>query len=338
MPNSPDPSRRPRRFPLLPEYWQAAGVWLDAGGSLQPVSPVDAAAVILLRDSPDGVETYLTTHAKRSPFGPVNFPGGPVEAGDDDPLPWIGPTSIEWGRRWNDDVGAARRVTVTAARELFEITGILLAGADKYSTVQTVGGRDWSAVRDELYRLELSLRDLLVQRHLSLRTDLLWPVSRWVTPEFLHRRFDIRYFAVILPERQSVTELSGHSRGGAWVNLSQLARHLDLGVEVPRNSGTHETQPESPGGESRDSWLGDALGTPATVGRPQRELLAASVACLIQDLAPSRSVVEVIARPGDLSPREPVLEVRADGGYELVVPPRSRGRSSRMAVGERPGW
>lgn len=298
MPNSPDLTRRPRSFPLLPEYWRAAQVWQEADGGLRPVTPVDAAGIILLRDGPGGVETYLTTHAQRSPFGPVAFPGGPVDAADDEPLPWTGPSSIEWGRRWHDDVGVTRRTVVAAARELFERTGILLAGAEPHSTVETGDGRDWADARQNILSRHESMRHLLESRHLRLRTDLLWPVARWVTPEFLHRRYDNRFFAVILPERQKVTDLAEHPRPGLWVTMQQLT--------------------------TENTWLGDTLGAPHTVGRPLSELLGATMSGLLQDLASARSVVEIIARPRDLSARMPLLASDGGCGFQLVLPGRQR--------------
>lgn len=298
MPNSPDLRRRPRSFPLLPEYWQAAEVWQEAGGGLRPVTPVDAASIILIRDSPEGVQIYLCTHPQRSPFGPVAFPGGAVDGADDEHLPWSGPPATEWGRRWNDDVGVTRRTVVAAARELFERTGILLAGTDNYSTVETGDGRDWAAARESILARRESMRDLLETRHLTLRTDLLWPVARWVTPEFLHRRYDTRFFAVILPERQMVTDLTEHPRPGVWVSMEQLA--------------------------AEDTWLGDTLQAPHTVGRLRSELLGATMSGLLQDLASARSVVEIIARPRDLSPRMPSLAADPQHGYHLVLPGRER--------------
>ncbi|MDO5618574.1 NUDIX hydrolase [Kocuria sp.] len=322
MPNSPDRGHQPRRFPLLPEYRKAAEVWQASEGQLTPVTPLDAAGLMLLRDSPDGVETYLTTHAQRSPFGPVAFPGGPVDGDDDDPLPWVGPSSTAWGRRWCDDVGVTRRTVVAAARELFERTGILLAGPDMYSTVETGDGRDWMVGREEVLARTLTMGQLLDSRHLKLRTDLLWPVARWVTPEFLHRRYDTRFFAVILPERQSVTQIPNHPKPGLWATVDRLVAHL----EEPQTGQVDSRA------DRMDTWLGDTLGLPQTVGRSQRDLLGATMSGLLQELAAARSVVEVIARPRDLSPQVPDLAVETDGSYELVLPRRPRRHRPRQGI------
>lgn len=310
---------------MLPQYWGAADAWTEAHGELTPVTPVDAAGVVLLRDSPEGVETYLLTQPWRSPFGPVAFPGGPAEVFDDEPLPWVGPSSTEWASRWKDDVGTSRRVLVAAVRELFEQTGILLAGQDQHTTVETVDGRDWSRVREDLLADEIRFRELLERRRLVLRTDLLWPLARWLTPEFLHRRYDIRYFAVILPERQTVSSLAERPRPGAWVPLARVAAAMPAsgapGADRPPGTGQSVVQ-----GHAHDErmWLGETIGSPHTVGKPQADLLSANVSCLIQDLADVRSVIEAIAHRNNVLPQQPQLRREEDGAYYLVVPPRER--------------
>lgn len=308
---------------------------MEAEGSWEPIEAVDAACVILLRDSPDGVETYLVTCPERSPFGPVAFPGGPVAAEDDDPLPWSGPPATEWGARWGDDVGSARRVAVTAIRELFEITGVLLAGQDGHSTAETMDGRDWLAVRQQVLARQLGFKEMLERRRLALRTDLLWPIARWATPDFLHRRYDIRYFAVILPERQTVTELPGHPRPGAWVPLKRLAAHIRPDGAAPSRGGDASSERE---GLEPDSWLGDTIGARSTAGKPQSVLLSANVSCLIQELAGVRSVVEAIAHPGDLGLRQPQLRRDDDGTFQLVVAPSIRHGRTRERAEAHGGW
>ncbi|MDO4253849.1 MAG: NUDIX hydrolase [Kocuria sp.] len=299
MQNSLDPTRRLRRFALLPQYRQAAQVWQEANGQLAPVTPVDAVGVVVLRDGPRGAQTFLCAHPPRSPFGPLAFPGGTADPVDDEPLPWIGPSARDWARRWHDDVGAIRRSVVAAARELFERTGVLVAGSDKYSTVVTGDGREWATARENVADRSWSMRHVLEMRRLRLRTDLLWPIARWISPEFLHRRYDTRFFAVILPERQNITGLPGQSKPGVWVDVDQL------------------NQPQS--------WVPEVLGHSAS-DIDQGRLFAAATMELVQDLSAARSVVEIIAKPRDLSARMPVLSTGPDGDFWLTVPPLAKRR------------
>ena len=46
---------------------------------------------------------------------------------------------------------------------------------------------------------------MLGRRGLMLRTDLLTPWARWITPEASPRRFDTWFFAAALPTGQTAT-------------------------------------------------------------------------------------------------------------------------------------
>ena len=79
-----------------------------------------------------------------------------------------------------------------ALRELFEEAGVLLAA--------TVVSEDRIREgRSALLRGEVTLPGLADALDLTLRTDRLVPLSRWVTPVPSPRRFDTRFFAAILP-------------------------------------------------------------------------------------------------------------------------------------------
>jgi len=51
---------------------------------------------------------------------------------------------------------------------------------------------------------------------LTLRTDLLVPLSRWVTPPIMPRRFDVRFFVAVLPEGAAPTFEGGEVVAHAW--------------------------------------------------------------------------------------------------------------------------
>ncbi|MFW6186918.1 MAG: NUDIX hydrolase, partial [Actinomycetota bacterium] len=113
-----------RYFEVPRHHREAAQAWLERGAGIPGSAPSPAAAVVFVRDGERGVETYLVYRPGNSPLGTVGFPGGPVEAHDDDPLDWAGPTPAEWARRLGseDDVGRARRAVVAAVRKAFEET------------------------------------------------------------------------------------------------------------------------------------------------------------------------------------------------------------------------
>ena len=52
---------------------------------------------------------------------------------------------------------------------------------------------------------------------LVLRSDLLKPWARWITPELESRRYDTRFFAAVLPERQRTREIRDEADEFAWL-------------------------------------------------------------------------------------------------------------------------
>lgn len=307
-----------RRFPLLPEYRAAAELWLDPEQDTAPVTAQDAACTVLLRDSPQGVETYLCTHELRSPFGSVAFPGGRVIGADDDPMPWSGPTGKQWAGLLQEDVGDARRAVMAAARTLFVTTGVLLAGRRSDSTIATSGGHDWMSVREEVAAGERSMAELMVERRLLLRTELLRPMAHWVTAQFVHRRFDLRCFLVILPERQEPSPLRSRDRPGAWVSPEQIlrARRDDTGFAAAARSG-------DPGLTAREA-LGGAEPRPDL-----HRLLTPFTLLLLEDLAGAGSAIAAAAHRPHLAPRMARLDRDDDGQLCFAVDRRSGGRRRR---------
>ena len=167
----------------------------------EPVVPRFAATVMLVRDSAPGqtkyriddgafppefpkgqeLEVFMMRRVKTMDFVPdaVVFPGGRVDPRDSNPeLPWCGPSPAEWakliGRAEND----ARRIVVAAAREVFEETGVLLAGPEHGTVVKDLSDPSWASDREALVHHELSFADILIRRGLVLRTDLLGTIPQ----------------------------------------------------------------------------------------------------------------------------------------------------------------
>ncbi|MFI7584921.1 NUDIX hydrolase [Kocuria sp. M1N1S27] len=286
---APRPPRRPavRYFEIPERQREAAQAWLERGAGIPGSSPTPAAAVVFVRDGDHGVETYLSYRSGNSPLGTVGFPGGTLEAHDDEPLDWAGPSPAEWARKLGTEgnLGRARRAVVAAVREAFEETGVLLAGADAMSTVESVEGAEWMSSREALAVGDVSLAQVLGRRRLALRSDLLKPLAHWVTSDFAHRRYDIHYFTAVVPDGQVASVLESKGSWGRWVDAAQAVA--------------------DPAG----SWLGDLVGKEDTVGRTIDDLSSPGVQCMLESVAECSSAITFLAKKRAVVARNPVLEV-----------------------------
>jgi glyoxylase-like metal-dependent hydrolase (beta-lactamase superfamily II)/8-oxo-dGTP pyrophosphatase MutT (NUDIX family) len=165
-----------------------------------PVVPIAAATVALLREALGGLELeVLLTHRPATmafAAGMHVFPGGRVDAADASDR--LAARSVIGGEAAAARLGgdlesdAALAAHIAAIRELWEESGILLA--DHGAPTPEIG-----AARRALVDGTAEFGDLAERLDLRLRTDVLQPLSRWVTPSGYPRRFDARFFAAVLP-------------------------------------------------------------------------------------------------------------------------------------------
>ncbi|MCS6986984.1 MAG: NUDIX domain-containing protein [Sphingomonadaceae bacterium] len=178
---------------------------------------VPAATVILVRDGPGGLEVLAIERAQAMGFagGAVAFPGGKV-----DPLDAPDPCSCS-GFEGLDPADALARVT--AARETFEETGILL------SKGPGVPAERRAELRQRSDRHELAFGTLLADLGHRLAAESLKPFARWVPPPGIHRRFDTRFY-VALPPPDEVHAADGTEAVTArWVTPAHLLAEADAG-------------------------------------------------------------------------------------------------------------
>lgn len=192
-------------------------------GREPPVPPRDAATVMLLRPGPaagPGLEVYMLRRKASMAFAPGGFvfPGGSVDDRDADrEVAWAGPDIADWGRVLDAPPELARALVCAAVRETFEESGVLLAGPSADSVVADTTNAAWESDRAALLDRSLSLAGLLRRRQLVLRSDLLRPWSRWITPIVEERRFDARFFAAALPPPQQPRDVGGEAAAVAWL-------------------------------------------------------------------------------------------------------------------------
>ena len=90
---------------------------------------------------------------------------------------------------------------IAAVRELWEESGILLADC-------AAPAGELEAARAALVAGSATFVDLAETLDLRLRTDLLAPLSRWVTPPGYPRRFDAHFFAAVLPDAAAAPSIA----------------------------------------------------------------------------------------------------------------------------------
>jgi 8-oxo-dGTP pyrophosphatase MutT (NUDIX family) len=208
---------------------------LFRAGSKRPVPPRDAATVVLLRDAERGPELYLLSRHTQMAFAPgmAVFPGGGVDERDRtsavDAGSWVGPSPDQWAARLGCDSATARALVVTAVRETFEETGVLLAGPDGHTTVPDTTTQQWEADRAALSAKEVSLADVLLRRGLRLRTDLLTPWAHWITPDYQPLRYDTRFFVALLPAQQHTRDVSTESDAVLWARPADALAAVEAG-------------------------------------------------------------------------------------------------------------
>ncbi|WP_196820699.1 NUDIX hydrolase [Arthrobacter sp. CAN_A6] len=283
-----------RLFPIHPDQLTAARSWVDHG-ERTPLKPRSASSVVLIRDSAVGTETYLSYRRGQSPLGVVGFPGGSIEESDDDAVEWFGPTPLSWAKALGiEDHNLARRHVLAAIRELFEETGVLLAGPDASSLVEGTNGREWMKAREAINEGECNFSEILQRRGLGVRTDLIKPLSHWLSPDFAHRRFDTHYFAAAQPVNQEPTILASKGVWGEWRWAAQ---------EVERRNTTQ---------------LGDEVGQPNTVGCTLSDLAVPAVEIILEKIGSSRGCIAYLSHKRPVKVYYPQL-AEQNGGLMLEV-------------------
>jgi glyoxylase-like metal-dependent hydrolase (beta-lactamase superfamily II)/8-oxo-dGTP pyrophosphatase MutT (NUDIX family) len=151
------------------------------------------------------------------------FPGGAVDPGDaDDRLvarSSVAPAEAAEALGGDLDPLAAIAAWIAAIREVFEEAGVLLA--------VTPSDRDALAdARSALLGGTRSFADVADGLDLRLATDRLVPLSRWVTPPTLPRRFDARFFVAELPEGSAATFEGGEVIAHEWIRPRDALRAM----------------------------------------------------------------------------------------------------------------
>ncbi len=192
--------------------------------------PVDAASVLLLRDSDARLQVLLLRRAQASQVlgGAYVFPGGKVDAEDHSAqaLALLSETPARLRGRLHEsalDPARAAGLFMAALREAFEECGVL-AGQDS----------EGPALAEQLRSLagRHGWHQSLRQSGRALRTDTLLPWSRWITPRqpaVTNKRFDTRFFLARVGEDQIARHDNFETTDSAWLTPQQALMRYAAG-------------------------------------------------------------------------------------------------------------
>ena len=183
-------------------------------------TPRPASTVLLLRDSPAGIEVFMQVRHSDMKFasGALVFPGGRVDP-EDHAL--AANTVLSPATVGLDPLAGALRVA--AIRETFEESGVLLAcPRGDTRLVSAARLRDLSA-KDQGFAQMLEAAELV------LAADLLVHFAHWITPVHNPRRFDTHFFALQAPADQVGAHDGTESVESMWIAPREVVAGSEAG-------------------------------------------------------------------------------------------------------------
>ena len=171
-----------------------------------------AATVLLLRDTPDGLEVLMTRRSSKASFAPSAFvfPGGGIDAAD-------GCCHAIAQRRATQNNEALMQA-VAAIRESFEELGVLLARHADGS---------WATQADiDAMNRQGHFSAQCAARGLTLAASDMHVLARWITDRDLPKRFDVPFLVARVPPNQVPVADEAEQFEPVWVRPADaLARH-----------------------------------------------------------------------------------------------------------------
>ncbi len=177
-----------------------------------------ASTILLLRQgAADAIEVFMMVRHYQIEFasGALVFPGGSVDAGDQD----IVARPVLYAGVDGDDQ-ATLQFRIAAIRETFEESRILLArprGSAELIDAKRAG-EIADRHRDALNDGKVTFADIIAETDLELAVDLLVPYAHWITPEGMKKRFDTWFFLAEAPPEQVGMHDGKESTDSIWLS------------------------------------------------------------------------------------------------------------------------
>ncbi len=217
----------------------------DAHVPVTPVEPKPAASVVLVRPAPAGarepIEVYLIRRNASMRFlgGYYAFPGGKVDPEDAAPASLARCRGLDPAQAELVLTGSAGMPAlaywVTAARELLEETGLLLACDDLGRPADAASpdvADSIESCRKALMAGDTTFADLLSRGNWHCDVGQLRYLSHFITPASSPIRFTARFFLCPPPPGQGPRLFTEETSEGFWISAAEGHRRFEAG-ELP---------------------------------------------------------------------------------------------------------
>ena len=184
-----------------------------------PAALRPAATVLLLRDSPDGLEILMTRRSMTASFAPgaYVFPGGGIDPAD------ALAHGISSRRATQSDLHLTQ--AIAAIRESFEELGILLA--------RRADGRHLDTAEIATLNRAAPFAEQCAAHGLTLSGAEVFVLAHWLTDRDLPSRFDVPFLVARMPEGQEPVADESEQFEPVWVRPADaLARHAAGGFFI----------------------------------------------------------------------------------------------------------
>ena len=193
-----------------------------------PLRP--AATVLLLRDTPAGIEVLMTRRSMTASFAPgaYVFPGGGVDAADSayaNPANHSNATHTSLVHARPSQSHGLLTQALAAIRESYEELGVLLARKP---------GGVWASQSDiEALERSAPFYDQMRAQGYTLAADGVYMLAHWITDRDMPRRFDVPFLVARMPDGQTPVADEAEQFAPEWVRPADaLARHHAAGFLI----------------------------------------------------------------------------------------------------------
>ncbi len=208
----------------------------------QSVPPLrEASTIILAREKKGLLEIYLLKRSTKSGFmgGLYVFPGGAVDLCDRDDS-WhqhLDLSSEQIKQQLGSShfpVDTARGFAIAAIRETLEEAGVFIASG-RNKTFEDIEDMALYRLKKDLSSSWFKTKIMAENWILSLSSLGRW--SHWITPKLMKKRFDTRFFIVLMPKGQTCVPDNFETKHGVWL-APRKALEQNLEARTPLSPPT----------------------------------------------------------------------------------------------------